>query len=890
MSSLLLTTKFHAPLIRTRSVIRSTLLARLHQAWEKKLILVSAPAGYGKTTLLCEWLAECEQPSAWISLDKEDNDPIRFWSYIVAALQDVFRSLGKTFPEIAVNFGQPSDDVCFTELINALDIEPQALTLVLDDYHHIESQSIHQGVTFLLDHAPSNFHLAIITRADPPLPLARLRARSQMLEIRQSDLCFSTFETTEFLKHTMGLDISAEDTVRLTQRTEGWIAGLQMAALSMQNADDVSGFVATLTGSHHYIFDYLLEEVLERQAPEIRRFLLHTSILDQLTAPLCDAIIEAGDESTSHSSDVILERLEDTNLFIIALDHERRWYRYHALFVELLRNYLGQKDPDQISVLHTRASIWFESQGSIAEAIHHALMAGNWERVVALISTNIFALLEQNELSAVARQLDHIASEKSLARPWLWVGRAWLAAYTGQLRDVDFILKNVEAEISCAMSGKEQQSLRGHCAAIRAFSDWMGGRHILAEQTAREALENLNEADYMLRCLAATILGLASPDMLKRIHAFEQALFYSSQCNVSHITFFAHGCWAYDLVLQGRLSEALDFCKESLRLAKSNNTRLPLPTVGYIHITIAMILWQRNELDAALHHATEGVALALHWEQADSLHFAYTILGDILFAIGAEEEAFTVLQQAWQVAHRTSKWFEEITINQEIEWYLMQGKVESALERLRIAQIKIEDHTDKRQNWFMDLSIAQIFLAQEKYDKALVVLSFVMERLTVMENRYHSVRVLAWQALAYFGLGNKNKALAVLENAFTQAEAEGHVRSFFVAGDAFVSLLHEACLAEIHPDYIDELLTHLYRVDKVRVPEAGIMSSLIEPLSRREIDVLKLLSQGYADKQIAESLVIARETVHKHLKNIYGKLGVHNRTEAVIRAKELGLM
>lgn len=892
MPSLLLSTKIQIPQVRLNSVRRPNLLTRLQQGLAQKLILISAPAGYGKTTLVCEWLSSCGQPYAWVSLDNRDNDPARFWSYFGTALQNVFTSIGEALPKFTLDDNSQLHETPITELINEIDKLGQSLIMVLDDYHLIENQSIHDGLSFLLDHAPAHFHLVIATRADPPLPLARLRARSELLEMRQSDLCFTTAEAADFLNHTMGLQISSEDVARITARTEGWIAGLQMAALSMQNTKDIPGFITTLTGGHHYIFDYLLEEVLERQSPEIRRFLLHTSILEQLTAPLCDAILinETVDESTTLLSDAILEQLEHTNLFIIALDNERRWYRYHALFDELLRNYLGQKYPEQIPILHTRASIWFEGQGLIADAIHHALMANSWERVIALISANIFALLEQNELNTVAKQLDRIAGEKSPARPWLRIGRAWLAAYTGNLDSVESILEAADSDLDRLDNPDDQQSLRGHSLTVRAFAAWVGGRHILAQQTAREALDYLGEADFMIRCLAATVLGLSSSNMPARARAFEQALVYSRKCNISHITFFARGCWAYDLVVQGRLSEALDFCKESLELAKSSKKHQPLPTLSYIHTTIALILWQRNDLNAALHHAREAVAVALQWGQADALHFAYTILGDTLFAVGAVDEAFTVLQQAWQVAHRTSKWFEEITLSQEVEWYVMQNKVESALQRMSIAQINIEDCINKRLSRLLDLSIAQVFLAQEKYDRALAILSVILERMAISEDTYHSVRVLAWQALAYHGLGDKKRALATLENAFTQAEAEGHVRSFFMANGSFTSLLHEARQAGIHPDYVDKLLTNLYRVDKVWAREADAGSGLIEPLSEREMDVLKLLGQNYPDKQIAESLFIAPETVHKHLKNIYEKLGVHRRSDAVTRARELGLL
>lgn len=318
MSSKLITTKLHIPQIRAACVPRPHLVLRLQQGLEQKLILISAPAGYGKTTLLCEWLVECGQTTAWVSVDKGDNDPSRFWAYVLAALRDACSSAGSILPEIQTNFDLSSNEILITELINELDKLSLPMILVLDDYHIIETQIIHDGLSFLLEHAPRHFHLVIATRADPPLPLARLRARSEMLELRQTDLSFTLKESAEFLNRTMGLRISPADAARITTRTEGWIAGLQIAALSMQRSDDISGFITAFTGSHHYIFDYLLEEILGRQSPDIRRFLLYTSILDQLSAPLCDALLEG---ESLRSSSLILEELDHSNLFIVSLYH-----------------------------------------------------------------------------------------------------------------------------------------------------------------------------------------------------------------------------------------------------------------------------------------------------------------------------------------------------------------------------------------------------------------------------------------------------------------------------------------------------------------------------------------------------------------------------------------
>jgi LuxR family maltose regulon positive regulatory protein len=857
---------------------------RLQRGLAGKLILVSAPAGYGKTTLICEWLATCRGSVAWVSLDRGDNDPNRFWAYLLAALQSALSSSGQTLPEIVLQNNPSTSEALISSLINELDKFQQPIILVLDDYHDIEAQAIHDGLSLLTEQAPAHFHLVILTRADPPLPLARLRARSQMVELRLADLRFTKQEAAELLRTVMKLDLSDTDLSTLEASTEGWVAGLQMAGLSLQGREDVSTFIRSFSGENRYILDFLFEEVFQRQPEEIQDFLLRTAVLDELCESLCNALTVRND------GQAMLGLLERSNLFLIPLDDRRKWYRYHSLFADLLRGYLHHKSPEKITDLHARASLWFEKQGLTANAIHHALLAGDWERVVGLISANVFALLEQNELNVVAGRLESLAPEKCLQRAWLLVGRAWLATYTGKLSAVDSLLKLLEAELNGMQGGEDQQTLLGHCAAIRTFVSWVKGQRDLAVQTARLALGQLPATDYVTRCLTATVLGLTLTDPDARWEAYEQALTYSRLSAVSHITFFTHGCWAYELVLQGRLSEALEFAQRSLRLAQANQMLQPLPTLSYLHATIGMILWQRNQLESSLVHTREAVALALRWGQVDALHFAYTMLGDTLFAMGAVEEAFAVLQQSRQVAEHTSKWFNEITISQEVEWYLSRSNLEAALQCLHTARINSENGAERHFSSLINLSIAQVFMAQGQFDKSLAELAYLLEELASRKNKYHSVMALAWQALAYFRLGEKSEAFASLEQALTLAGEEIYVRHFITPGETLIQLLQEARKAGIHPKYIDRVLDSLQSGAATESARIHPESPMIEPLSAREMQVLRLLAEGCADKQIAENLVIAPGTVHKHLKSIYSKLGVHSRTAAIACARELGVV
>ena len=891
----ILSTKLSIPPPRARLVQRPRLIQKLNQGLECGFVLISAPAGYGKTTLLSAWLSKVDCTATWLSLDDSDNDPTRFLTYLEAAFRVIDPSIENDFESMLGFNTQPDVETLLTPLINHLCELNHPFCLVLDDYHLIQNQIVHQSVEFLLEHRPPAFHMVIATRADPPLPLARYRARSEMLELRLADLRFTFQEAADFLNCTMGLKVIPEDVTRITKRTEGWIAGLQMAALSMQNTDDIPGFITDLTGTHHYIFDYLIEEILGQQSSEIQRFLLFTSILEQLTAPLCDALLDSEAESLpTRPSSVILEELEHANLFIIPLDNVQRWYRYHPLFSELLRGYLQQNNADQIPALHNRASVWLEEHGLIPEAIRHLFMAGDWEGVVRLVSANIFALLEQNELNNVARQLDILTSEKTIARPWLLMGRAWLAAYTGQLDSVEPILKMAESEISNLNSELALQTLGGHIAAIRAYTNWIGNKREIAASAAQAALEWLPETERLIRCQAATLLGLTLNDFKDREKALMQALAYARETSVSHVTIFAHGCWAWMLAIQGRLREAHAACHEAIRMAQSSSSPKALPTLSHVYSTLSFVLCEWNDLEGALFYSKEAVNLARKWEQADALHFALDNLGYALFASGDVVGAFNVLHQAWQVARHTSAWFEEITISQEVEWYVAMGNLEAALGRLRLPQVDIAE-ADRMpfgsfKSQLIPLTYIQIYIAQKQYSKALTLLEVFIKEVEKRSIGYYLIRALTWQSLAYHGLRQEEQALTCLKRALRLAAPESFVRTFIRVGPELLPLFRQARTARIMPDYVDILLAAYEKGIKDQPVKVVTTSVLVEPISEREMDVLKLLAQGCTDKKIAETLVIARETVHKHLKNIYGKLNVHSRTEAIARARELNLL
>ena len=878
MSRPLLATKRTPPRPRSNLVPRPRLLRQLNAGLSPdcKLTLISAPAGFGKTTLLVEWIASGPPIAglAWLSLDEADNDCARFQAYLQVALQTVCPALSKVAPGQTPSSASP-DEAALALLVNALAQFEAPFALVLDDYHVIREPAVHAAVGYLLEHRPPAMRLLIATRSDPPLGLARLRARGQLTELRQTDLRFTPLEAASFLEQTMRLQVPPETVAGLAARTEGWIAGLQMAALSLQGGEEPDRLVARLTGNHRYIFDYLLEEVLARQPVEVREFLLKTSVLDQMTAPLCEAL--TGNANSQH----VLQQLEQANLFVIPLDDERRWYRYHHLFAELLHGTLQQGGEDQIPLLHTRASAWYEAQGQIAIAIRHALAAGDGERATRLVEGHVFALLEQNELNGVARQIDQLSAQPG--RPWLRLARAWLAAYTGQLGSVEPLLAEVEAGANAGEPPPDRRVLRGHLAAIRAYTAWLRGEGDLAIQAAQAALENLPAADRLMRCQVATTLGLALPDLSRAAEAFEQALDYAQGLGLSHVTIFAYGCQAFMFATRGRLRDAYAVCRASEHLAQTGGA-LSLPTLSTVYATLSIVLLEWNNLEVAARYADEAVALARKWEQADALHLAYTQLTSVRLALGDYAGAFDSLRRARQVASRTSHWFESISIEQEIELHLAQGNLIAANQVLRTAPTEFE-HSRRYL-----LASAQIFIAERQFAKAVPLLSDLAEYLGDISAGYLLLQVLVWQALVHHEMGQPAQALAALTRALTLAAPEGCVVVFVRGGPPLAALLRQARAAGITPDYVDKLLAAFGPTGQVAPDKAASAAPLVEPLSEREMEVLTLLAQGCADKEIAGTLSISRETVHQHLKSIYGKLAVHRRTEAIAAAGNLGLL
>ena len=895
MTSPLLTTKLFVPRARRELVSRPRLASQIGAGWVRKVNLVSAPAGFGKTTLLSEWIGQLGQAAAWLSLDPDDNNSRRFWSYCIAALQTVQPGLGEDALAVLQSRQTPHIETLLAGLINEIAQAGHPLVLVLDDLHVITESRIHEDLVFLLDNLPPTMHLIVATRADPPWPLARMRARGDMNELRSQDLRFTVSEAAAFLNETMELDLSAEDVAALEQCTEGWIVGLQMAALSLRGHKDASHFVEAFGGTHRYILDYLLEEVLERQPRDVQRFLLETSILDRLCAPLCDAVREAAD------GQYMLEQLEAANLFIVPLDDERRWYRYHHLFSDLLRNRLQEALPDQLSLLHVRASQWFENEGLIIAALGHALQGGDVARVTRLVTGNALAVMGHGELTALTRWFDALPEELR-CHPWLAVSHAWVLAYGGELARVEGRLRDAADGLRTLKDRVETEHIAGHINAIRAYLAGLRGRMSRATQLCRRALAQLPAEDLIARGFVTSLHG----SVLRWSGNLAEAARISSRATAmrqesgEHLFAADAFCDLAALQLtQGRLHAAHDTCQGTLRSvdeqARSGGSRASV--AGFAHARLSAVLREWHEIEAAVQHARKGVALSEQWGWADGVVFGYGYLAAALQASGDVAGAAQAIEAGKRTACALSPWLTAQMAATEAEYQLAQGDLAAAARWARDSGLEPDDPLTYRDT-ALYLALARVLLAQgrQRSDRALIRQAIdLLDRLLGLSEQAGAmgrvIEILVTKALALQALGDTESALNALQRALVLAEPEGYVRTFLDQGEAIGPLLHAALKRNLSVEYVRRLLGVLQegtgREPSKETPSANV---LVEPLSARELQILRLLTTHLSSTEIAVELYLSVHTVRTHVKNIYSKLGVHSRGDAIQRAQDLALL
>ncbi len=866
----LLATKLHLPRPRAQLVPRFHLVERLQQGVTGALTLVSAPAGFGKTTLLAQWQASTRAPVAWLSLEPEDNESIRFLTYLIAALQTLDPHLGARALAL-LGLPQPAEPETVLALLanDLIGWQGEDFALVLDDYYVITAEPIHRALTYLVEHLPPQMHLIIATRSDPPLPLARLRARGQLTELRAAELRFRAAEAGAFLEEVMGLHLSPQDVTTLQTRTEGWIAGLQLAALSLQGRADVSAFLAAFTGSHRYVLDYLSEEVLVRQPAPVQQFLLHTSILDRLSGPLCDAVTE------QEGSQAMLEALERANLFVAALDDEREWYRYHHLFADLLRSRLHQTVPALLPELHRRASTWYEQHDLIIEAVHHARLSPDVERTIRLIEQYTHSLALRGQVHTVLNWLSSLPDGLVRTHPRLCLSQALLLLFTGQLEEALMRLQEAEQSASQLIPADEAQTFLNRVATTRAYILFLQGDLASSVALAEQALERLTETQAHGREVASVIAahrGLISGDVR---HVGEQrAARLASPRSAGDDVFAEHMFMHLDGILlqarlfrlQGRLRRAAATYEQMAQVQGDHEGALIHP--GYC-FGLGELCYEWNDLDAAerlLQQGMEvlrgplplaavsiaqGYATLARLRQARKQNTSALALVDA-FARLADARQFAPAQLAFASAVRA-----------QLE--LMQGNLAAAVRWTEASGLSALDDLTYPHRLLRDAD------AKARMDSVL--------------------EILMLRALTLEAQGNRTGALSTLERALVLAEPEGYIRLFIDEGPLMWALLRHARGRGIVPGYVATLLAAFGEQHTSDLPPPSPRSSvLLEPLTERERDVLRLLLEGASNREIAHRLVLSVNTVKRHVYNLCGKLGVQSRAQAIIRARDLNLL
>jgi LuxR family transcriptional regulator, maltose regulon positive regulatory protein len=913
MPAPILATKLYIPPPRPRVVHRARLIDRLQAGLKRApgVILISASAGFGKTTLVSEWLAgrggvTPSLPVAWLSLDKDDNDLPRFLAYFIAALQTIAPAVGEAALGALQSSQPPPTDVLLTALLNDLAALGDAV-LVLDDYHVIESPPIDEALTFFVNHLPPQFRLVIASREDPPLPLARLRARGQLTELRATDLRFTSAEAADFLNEAMDLNLSARDIAALEARTEGWIAGLQLAAISMQGRSDTGSFIQAFTGSHRFVLDYLMEEVLQRQPEHVRGFLLQTAILDRLSGPLCNAVTGQQDGKA------MLETLERGNLFVIPLDDQRHWYRYHHLFAEVLRTHLQEAQPDRVSELHQRASVWYEQNDLPADAIRHALAAEDFDRAANLIERVWLAMDISYQSAAWLRWAQQLPADLIRAHPVLCLGYGWALLNGGELEACESWLRDAERWIDptpetaaqpIVADDAEYRALPASIAAARAYRALALGDIPGTIAHARQALTLAAEDDVIRRTQATSLLGIAEYAN-GDLQAAERSLldFQATMWQVGDvadalgITFILADIW----LAQGHLRKAVSAYRQALQLAENRGAALVLG-MSDLHRGLSELLCEQGDLEAAAQHLLTAKKLGEQAALTGWPHRLCVAQARMTEAQGDLAGALALLDEAERLYVRNPLPDRPVAALKARVW-LKQGRLAEALGWAREQGLSVDDDIRYTRE-FEHITLARVLIAAGKnareagsLDEAARLLGRLLQAAETGGRLGSAIQILLLQALAFQAQANLTHARAALERALTLAEPEGYVRIFVDEGEAMRSLLRvlleEQARMRDHPlsGYADSLLAAF--TQPVTAPKSAIShqeSVLLEPLSARELEVLKLLGTELSGPEIARKVSVSLNTVRTHTKNIYGKLGANNRRAAVRRAEELDLL
>lgn len=897
----LLHTKLYAPTRHGIWVPRARLLKRLDEsvALGHKLILISAPPGFGKTTLVTEWLTQ-ENPAhragaAWYALDESDNDTARFMSYFYAALerQGDNRAEWQELRTLLNVSPLPALDALLTAAINLVQSESATAprVLVLEDYHVIQNADLHRALAFWLDHSPPGFHLVITSRADPPLPLSRLRARMQLTEIRAADLRFTAQEAATFLQSAMGLQLTPAQVATLEQKTEGWIAGLQLAALSLQKNSDADAMLRAFTGTHRYIMDYLVEEVLQREPEHIQNFLLRTSLLDRFSASLCETLAPAEQDAGAQ-----LDYLERRNLFIVPLDDRREWYRFHHLFAEVLRQRLRRLDPSQIPHVYERAAAWCETQQLYQEAIQYNLAAPNYERAAALIQQNAEAMLYQGTRATLQRWLDALPPAILDARPELWLSRAEVYVISQALDAAEEALTHVDKQLPRIEDDARRKMLSGKSAAIRAKIALNRSDIARTLEMGQLALDTLDENELLIRSSVWLHMGVAydwNGQLERALTSFSQARRLGEQAQDASATVLAIANYGAAEKTRAEYRRAADIYRQGLQVEAPYHASY-LPAAVYLYTDLAELHYEWNDLEGSRPFTDQAVERSELLGLTRARVVSYRILARWFEANGKFVQAQDMLTQALQLVqeHQIPSHYASPARAVQVHLWLNTGNLTRAVEWATQSGLETGETIDKpRQEEY--LAFAQVCLAQNEPTRARAILERLLADAENGGRTECVIWALAHLALVHHAQDDAERALAALTRALELAEPQGFVRTFLDLGAPMQAVLkaNASSVPVALRGYVETLGSGNATPAAPKpptVPAPYAPPEIVEELTEREKQVLQLVAQGLSDKQIAAQLIVATGTVKRHLNNIYGKLGVNSRTQALARARQVG--
>ncbi len=879
----LLTTKLFIPKLRSAIIHRNRLTNKLDSGLESKLTLVCAPAGFGKTTLLVDWISNGNRPVAWVSLDQTESDPICFIQYLTGALKKIKENIGEsTISMINATKGISTEAIAMNLISEILEIHND-FSMVLDDFHIIDNQDVYRIVELILDNMPDNMHLAISTRIDPLLPISRMKVRNQITEIRASDLCFTEDEIAAFCRDIMELKLENRDISILGSKTEGWIAGLQLAALSIQGQSNITAFIDDFAGNDRHIVDYLVEEVLSLQTANVHDFLLQTSILNRLSDSLCNFVLDQKDSQN------ILDDMEKANLFIIPLDSKRQWYRYHHLFADLLKQRLNHKQPDKLNLLHLRASQWFELNGFKEEAIGHALAANQFERAADLIEEHIHTKWQGGEQVTLLKWLNELPDEFKISKPYLGIYYARVLFQGGQQKEAEKLIDQLE-NTHFNSEGNENSALKGRIAVIKAYLATRKADIPTITKYAEQALNYLSDDDYFWRSIVESSLAVAHDlkgESITAIAVHERAKEAARKAGNVYMYLIQRLWIALALRGTGQLPEAMGLCRKLFKEIDDKTLNFNI-AIGHINGVWGEMLYEQNRLDEAYEHLKKGAELLEHGHDVSHLGWRYCALAKVLCSKKelAEAEKFIPKMDKLMQNSLIAPWI--LTNFRAIKGriLLMQGRMDDLEKWVMDCGLRL----DGEPRWTNDaefIMFSRVLIAQSRFDDALNLLNRLIQENGGAGRVLNQMECLVSKSVVLHYMKNTADSVKTIIHAMELAEPGGYTRVFVDQGQPLAELIEsidDFGKKTIQP-FAKKLLVEFKTIKHVNSPK-----NLIEPLSDRELEVLRLLCAGLTNKQITDELFISTNTVKTHLKNIYGKLSVHSRSSAILKAQELDLL